>query len=349
MHSLNKKIVGYVPAKMTYVQREPSEVSDYWEHDFWDDEKPPTRTVRETFVVDADNPKTRQTATGWAGSKKATFTDKPNDPINELEVVSLERRAEGGRAWKVLIDGTYYVDLREDVLLDCLRHGPGVKKGMLKGPFVWCGVGTQMKLVRVGSTLYGVVLAASKRKAAKDVKKFEVGGVYENRKGEQSVYLGQVDTEYAVDVNYEENMKRSYYQTKLPVCYRVVEERNVQLWCDIPSYHKTFKEMMTKGKHPNASGRCYWCFKTVKGRTMAGKVGDENVDKIFDKIHRIGQDCVEYDKSINARRAYGNVDESAIQRMAHHMRLCLMRPTGAPRPEAPAIQKLLDIVKDQLK
>ena len=43
MPHLNKQIVGYVPAKMTYAQREPSEVSDYWEHDFWGDEKPTTR------------------------------------------------------------------------------------------------------------------------------------------------------------------------------------------------------------------------------------------------------------------------------------------------------------------
>lgn len=140
MPHFNKKIVGYAPTKMTYVQREPSEVSDYWEHDFWGDEKPPTRTVRETFVVDADNETTRQTATDWAehswrtSTKKATFTDKPNTPIDEVEVISLEKRNQGGRAWKVLIEGTYYVDLREDVMLDALRNGQGVKKVMLKGP-----------------------------------------------------------------------------------------------------------------------------------------------------------------------------------------------------------------------
>lgn len=145
MPHLNKNVVGYVPAKMTYVQRAPSEVSDYWEHDFWGDEKPPTRTVRETFVVDADNPNTRKTATEWAGPH-AVFTDKTNDPIEEVEVVSLVLRGNGGRAWKVLIDGTFYVDLREDVMLDALRHGMGVKKGMLKGPFQWAGVAGQNHL-----------------------------------------------------------------------------------------------------------------------------------------------------------------------------------------------------------
>lgn len=352
MPHLNKNVVGYVPAKMTFVQREPSEVSDYWEHDFWGDEKPPTRTVRETFVVDADNPNTRKTATEWAGPH-AVFTDKPNDPIEEVEVVSLVLRGNGGRAWKVLIDGTFYVDLREDVMLDALRHGAGVKKGMLKGPFVWCGVGTQMKLVRVGSKLHEVVLAAGKRKAAKDVKKFEVGGVYENRKGERSVYLGQVDTEYVIDTNYEENRKRSYHQNALPVCYRVTEERNVQLWCDIPTYRKSFKEVMTKERDPYGPGWCYWCFKTAKGRTMAGKVGEVDVSGVFDKIRRIGKDCVEYavadtTKNIQERRTYGDLNECVLGHMAHHMRLCLMRPTGEPRPDAPSIQKLLDLVKEQL-
>lgn len=33
--------------------------------------------------------------------------------------------------------------------------------------------------------------------------------------------------------------------------------------------------------------------------------------------------------------------------MIQHMGLCLMRPTGEPRPDAPVIQKLLDLVKDQ--
>lgn len=37
-----------------------------------------------------------------------------------------------------------------------------------------------------------------------------------------------------------------------------------------------------------------------------------------------------------------------LEHMAHHMRLCLMRPTGEPRPDAPSIQKLLDLVKEQL-
>lgn len=211
-----------------------------------------------------------------------------------------------------------------------------------------------MKLVRVGSALHDVVIAAGKRKSAKDVKKSElvVGGVYENRKGEQSVYLGQVDTEWVEDANAEENKRRGY-DNKLPFSCRVVKERNVQLWCDISAYHKTFKEVVTKERDPNGAGWCYWCFKTAKGRTMAGKVGDEDVGKVFEKVRRIGKECVEYSvaqttKDIKERRTSGDLEARVLQHMIHHMGLCLMRPAGEPRPDAPVIQKLLDLVKEQL-
>jgi len=73
---------------------------------------------------------------------------------------------------------------------------------------------------------------------------------------------------------------------------------------------------------------------------------------ILDKIRRIGKDCVEYSvadttKNIQERRTYGDLNECVLGHMAHHMRLCLMRPTGEPRPDAPVIQKLLDLVKGQ--
>lgn len=75
-------------------------------------------------------------------------------------------------------------------------------------------------------------------------------------------------------------------------------------------------------------------------------------DKVFEKIRRIGKECVEHSvaettKSISERRTYGDVEVCVLQHMMHHMGLCLMRPTGEPRPDAPVIQKLLDLVKDQ--
>lgn len=53
-------------------------------------------------------------------------------------------------------------------------------------------------------------------------------------------------------------------------------------------------------------------------------------------------------KNLQERRTYGDLNECVLGHMAHHMHLCLMRPAGEPRPDAPVIQKLLDLVKEQL-
>lgn len=373
MPTLNKKIVGYVPDKLKYVQRAPSQVADYWEHDLWGDEKPPSREVRGAFVVDASNDKTLKTAMEWAGHArwnqkggKPTIEERDNAPIESIEVVSLDIRGNGGRAWKVLIENTFYADLREDVMLDALRHGEGVKLGFLKGPFIWCGVGTQMKLVRVGSKLHDVVLAAGKRKAAPNVKKFalEVGGVYENRKGERSMYLGQVDTEYVTDANYEENRRRSSYQSQLPLNWKVTAERNYQLWVELKDYRPTLKSVLKRdaaNRLGDTCGWCYWSFTTVKNRTVAGGMVEfEKVPAdIFERIHQIGRDLVAHgvDKTNAAAADPGNarspcytpveVDRANQPRMAHGMRYLVMRPAGTPRPEAPEIKALLDKVRDQ--
>lgn len=350
----NSKIIGYIPATMTYVQREESEVSDYWEDDIFSDEPATKRKVRETFVVDKANPKTRKTATDWAeaswrsSSKKATFTDIVNDPISEVEVVSLDIRGKGGRAWKVLLHDKYYVDLREDVLLDCLRNGTGVRNGKLQGPFQWCGVGTQMKLVRVGSKLYEAVVEAGKRKVSKRVNKNKlvVGGIYYDKRGLRSVYLGQVDTEQVVDL--------SKGPQEIPPYFSVCKVRNMQLWCDLQNYAKTLKAVLEPERGKNQCPWLYWCFKTAKERAFIGMEGQEKVPaNIFDTLHKIGLDIAEH--HINQELGYQRVPNLAVKenirlrKLAAYVEYCYLRPTGEARPDIPELAPLEAKIRKELE
>lgn len=198
-------ITGYIPQRLKYVQRPATNVdpNDDEDIDDTDDDDAEEKTadtllLRETFVVDAENPKTLATATRWARDKGVTITERENSPIHSLEIVALEIRGEGGRAWKVLIDGLYYVDLRENTLLDALRAAKGgASGGQLRGPFVWAVVGSRLKLVLVGSKLHAAVIAAGERRVAAPIpsKDLEPGGIYQDKRGNKYLFLGLWDTD----------------------------------------------------------------------------------------------------------------------------------------------------------
>ena len=140
------------------------------------------RRVRPTFVVEAENPKTRATAVAWAERRywsqpvsKAELIERPNVVIPSVELITLDRRSQGGRAWKVLVDDTFYVDLREDTLLDVLLYGQDNGQGIIQGPFIWLSMGNGLKLMRYGGSEHEAVakweetaagIAATKKRLA---------------------------------------------------------------------------------------------------------------------------------------------------------------------------------------
>lgn len=220
-----------IPKNVTYICKPEIEVGFRWD-DSPEDKLYKARKVIPAFCSDSDNKKTIETGRSWARenrysnrgidntSKIEEFSFK-NEIIKEVELVSLEKRSEGGRAWKVLVYGHYYFDLREDVLLDILLTDT-VKNGIIKAGLIWTKIGSQMKLVRWGSELYQMAIDSGNRKESKNIKNPEIGGVYENRKGEQFLYLGKVKTkkEKIIDVS-------------------------GQLWLGIPTYNKD-KELLDK-------------------------------------------------------------------------------------------------------
>lgn len=160
-----------------------------------------------TFVTDAKNKKTQESARKWASAAQWDYsqnkalptstpivTDLKNDPIKDVRIVTLEHRGNGGRAYKVIVNGKFYVDLREDVLLDSILQVGIGKGGQLKGEYIFAMVNSEMKLIRVGSLLHKKMIEANAFDKAKPIKYFEIGGVYGNKRGDKMLYLGEFNT-----------------------------------------------------------------------------------------------------------------------------------------------------------
>lgn len=131
---------------------------------------------------------------GW-GEKNTVFVSSPEVPeenlFRDLKVIDFVVRDHGGRAWKVIDSKNRMFDVREDVLHEAMLHGR-FQNGRLEGmEFQWARVGSQMKLVRVGSKFHQACKVASTRNAKSKIKDLEVGAVYRNRKGEYLLWLGK--------------------------------------------------------------------------------------------------------------------------------------------------------------
>lgn len=317
-------MIGYVPTTMKYVQREPKTIREFWEHALDGDEKTEL-SLTEAFPVDAEDKKRLVTAMQWAGDH-AKVTEMPNDPIPTIEIISLEIRAQGGRAWKALIHGTFYVDLREDVLLDALRNGEGVKNSELIGPFVWAVVGSQTKIVRVGSKLHKAVTDGGKRKALKEIKTLEIGGVYENRSENKYVFLGYVDTDVFELTNPEEVRRGSYsyWNRNQPAVAPVFKKTSVkkhQLWL---SYYGE----LNLSRH--------YAIEIVKNKAVVVKAEQiELPDDIIEQARQVVMPMMSREMPNSSHY---------VTNLAHYASKCLMRKTGDPRPDVSELDPLLACV-----
>lgn len=360
-----RTFTGYVPDNIKYVQRQPREVSDYWEHDWLTPEELRRKgiLVAEAFPVDSKNKKTLETAMSWARRRNyhdkgpvvpPKVTEVPNDPIPTVEIVSLDIRSEGGRAWKVLIHGTYYVDLREDVFLDTLRNGTGVIRGELSGPFVWCSVGSHMKLVRVGSKLHDAVLAAGVRRDSKNVTggALELGCIYQNRKGEKFVYLGLVDSDRYEFTNEKESRYRGYGNSSFVPHYKVIEERGFQLWGEIRSYWKSPQDLFKVEKRDSqgSAGTNIYSITTVKKKIVVGKTGTMKLPPdVIEKARKLALlELQTHDAHMKTQReerkktgnhwTYGPVED--FEYACYLGGKCTYREAGQPLPDVPELAAL---------
>ncbi len=200
----SKVAVGSIPEKICYIFSKETKavIGCEWDVSWYDKSQNKTEKVLPAFPVDDADEKARDKATQWAergyyGQPKqvAKYQTVDNVPVKDVRVFSLEHRGQGGRAYKVII-GKYYVDLREDVLMDTMLQVGIQAGGLLLGEYVWAKMGSQMKLVRVGSELHRLLLEFQSKKDIKPIGKtdLEVGGVYQTRKKQRAIFVGCVNT-----------------------------------------------------------------------------------------------------------------------------------------------------------
>jgi hypothetical protein len=229
---------GRIPKKLFVVAKPPVE------YKVKVDGREFTHEVRPAFAVDGEHDKMIATAKswgtdggGWRGpryeEKDLTFFDELNEPYTNLLLIDLEKRSEGGCAYKVLDAGGHLYDLREDVFLECLYAGEIEKRAgspaspetpmgdgvYLTGKFIWGVNGSQMRLVRVGSKLYEQLKTAGERRKMVTFKKSELipGHVYRMRGGEERAYLGSARGKGMLIVDLSWDKKKSFQERMDPM------------------------------------------------------------------------------------------------------------------------------------
>ena len=184
--------IGSIPDSVTYIHTgNAREVSTSWLS--VDVPISPGVMVIDAFASPTDSEKTIESGMMWIKQRTKTpvVDTKKNDAITGIKVISLERRGEGGRAYKVITPDGFYFDLREDVLLDTMLYEGVEKGGVLNGSFIWGYIGSQMKLVRVGSALHSALEVANKRDKKQKIsrKDLEIGGIYKAKANIIKVFL----------------------------------------------------------------------------------------------------------------------------------------------------------------
>lgn len=188
-------MTGYIPTHITFISRAPETIVNEWE----DGGEINSFEARATYI--ATNEKTKESGLSWAKGYNSTkrgitTTEAENKPFKSLRIISYEKRNEGGGAFKGIADNRWYIDLRTDTLLDILINH-SIHHGEVQGAeFVWARVGSQAKVVRVGSSLHDKLIEATKTNSAKPPKAtdLQVGDVYEAKNGDKGVFMGWVST-----------------------------------------------------------------------------------------------------------------------------------------------------------
>lgn len=163
-----------------------------------------------TFAYNPDSKTAPATAERWANGYRWSLTGgqptpdvevvrEKNDPT-ALWIIDLEVRNEGGRAYRVIDEKKRLFDLREDQLLEALRHCGVAAGGKIAGQFVWGILGSAVRLVLVGGEQHSEMekqrdlidgtRAGSKSRGAITPSSLVVGHVYAKRSGDADIFLG---------------------------------------------------------------------------------------------------------------------------------------------------------------
>lgn len=244
-------MVGNIPSKLKLFVCDPIKITVNYDNS--DIQIGNTCMASETYVSDADNTKTCETGEKWAvqTSRIYNYTTRSwspgkfvveeidNLPIKNVVITSLEHRGQGGRAYKVILNNRYYVDLREDVLLDAILHAGINRGGKLMGEYLFAKVSSQMKLVRIDSSLYNELIKSTAMNHSTKVKNLKFGRIYES-KTERLIYLGNVTS---TEVHLIEKNNHPY-NAQTPVDGKLTTKSvSGMLFYKIPSYEKDSKNI----------------------------------------------------------------------------------------------------------
>ena len=288
--------IGSIPEKLIYIYSKSTCIDG--------------ELVHPTFIADANKSETIETGVNWAEIKEwdkknsdvsVSKLEVNNEPVSKVRISSLEKRGRGGRAYKVIVtlpnkSESFYVDLREDVLMDTILEKGIDKKGILKGDFIWARVNTDMKLIRIGSKLHEEMIQSTKLNSVKISKsKLEVGGVYSN-KHHTKVYLGEFTTVNCIREEIETKKQSpllssydyySHYHYDISYEYSFEIVKKTQIWVN-ESY---FSEKETHSSIAGGYGKLiynlsdliknqsyYGCFEQTVSKTIKSKDGYLTVD-----------------------------------------------------------------------
>lgn len=341
----DKVVIGFFPKQICYVSSIKQEVAVgcEWDVDYGVNSNDKMEEVIPAYPANNDDKKSIGTAVNWAKndiayvSGKSDASTEPtkevvdNNVITNVRLLKLEQRGNGGRGYKALVNN-YYVDVREDVVLDTMLQEGIEAGGILKGEFIWAKCGTQMKLVRRGSELYKLIaeFELKKDKPIIPKKKLEVGGVYRTKKKDIFIYLGNVNTTQFIfesvtnkKYNFWDNSCH-YDDDKSCLNFKKQEMKNRMLFLKVYK-HELVQEIFTK---PDLFDN-YYAFDFKQSHSLIEKIDQLNLDKdIVEKVRsgtlkNIKEYILNYtskdaSKSINVRTL-----SNYIQYMSCHLNVYL--------------------------
>jgi hypothetical protein len=257
-------LTGYIPEKITYYCKPSINIESSFDEldiEFF------ATTAMPAFPIDPTNEKTAATAKQWAQGYGKNIDPRVietnNDPITSVEIVGLEIRDQGGRAYKAIVRDDLYVDIREDIILEAILN-KGIRNGkFINSEFIWCRIGSQMKLVRVGSQLHEAMLKAHERKFKKKLAPSDLvpGKVYENANGKY-LFIGFAKTA-EFKINYTQS--RGWTRTAdKPSSVVKIPPKKLQVWYEI--YHDDLNKIGSFRDIINLSNEYSW-----KGIKLANK------------------------------------------------------------------------------
>jgi hypothetical protein len=308
-------------------------------------------------VSDAKNKGTCETGAQWLknhrryydNNKKAYVESndikeekRNNDPFS-IQIINLEHRGNGGRAYKVVTENGYYVDLREDVLLDVIKQST-VNHGRPGCQFIWGKVNAEMKLVRTGSELHDALLLASEVGSTKVIKSRDLvpGHLYQSKGGEKQIFIGWVDYEIL-----KEQAGRYYDQPRIAASLEPVKKE--MLFLNVASAHNRMEEgenlFLKVLNDPHFNPYCLELRTTHSFRLDIGQfnIGEDPCTTIRNLLIRY---CQQQPLTRTyGYKAFGNTDEEKLknyvrQEACRWYKLLTIRPTGKAKPTIPPVMDL---------